>query len=345
MSIQKDCKYNRKLKNYQYGQLLFTEFISSQKRKFINRFSFVGDPAFKMRQQKLFLTYLFQHGYAGVTSPLLLAPNDINQLIKPLLNQDQIEIINKRIVIGVAPLLFDYNDELEKGIGFSRLRATTRTITNLDVNQHNTALCRFGFDWETGFKRWLPWAQQYAEASIIARKKILISDGKLIFYNGDNTELQSIADQLYDVDTNVVTIKGETIQTFLDMNNQPTQNEVEKQFQQKGYKLELGSNEKVNDIYDLLPKIRKEAYYLNGERHNANFKVGDRNITDEFVHDNSHFKLLEKDMLNELEIFVEDYYDKFGIRLTIMNHIDIIEKEQAEAQGDENATTDNQETI
>lgn len=309
----------------EYRFFQFQKFMTLRKQEFINSVKFEGDKDFTLAKQRIFLKLLFEFGYAGVVNP--------EKIVKSKITDEQLDIINilefdlKNIVkkelgshvpIAVFPTHWNENERVIKGTGVTAPRHNLGKKT-YQIDETNTAIAHFNQNHLSGYWWWLIPAYISSSTDLVIKKRLSLIDAKLVNNKVNNTFRNVNYDNIYDMESSFLELAPNQKSMS---GSEANEINIERMLDNKLKKLDLSNGETINDLLEFMKEHEKKIFAEQGKRTNTNEGKNERSITQDFQAMEVHYRILENEMKDQMEMFIDSYEKVFGIRLTLISKID-----------------------
>ena len=309
----------------------FRKYLLKREQEFIGSFRFEGDDNFPRKVQRAFLKNLFRYGYGGVIniakySKKKLSTDDQKMIDLMGINYDDIikTITEPNLAVAVFPFMWDANER--------PLKATAITAPRHNINKRNyiidhedSAMCAYDSEGNSGWWWWLIPAYQTSSADLAIKKRLSLIDAKLV-NNKVNNSIRNIKyESVYQMDQSFLDLAP--MQSSMTRDNDASDIDIMKMLDTKLMKLDLSNGETINDLLSFVAMYEKTIFTRMGKRVNNNETNNERSITKDFEASEIHWKRLEAELKDQMDIFVEDYKKVFNKDLKVVCLNDIVQEE------------------
>lgn len=313
----------------------FIKFMDLREQEFIASFRFEGDDEFTKEKQRAFLKLCFRYGYSGIINVESLVrgkiTSEVNEAIDilevPLKDLVAKELGNK-IPVAVLPATWDINERVFQGTGVTLAKHNIGRKT-YNVSQADTAMLQFNNNGMSGYFWWFLPAYIHATGHTVIKKRLTMLDGKLVNNKVNNVNRGIQYDSVYKVDDSFLEL-APTQKSMSGSENSDI--DVAKMLDTKLKRLDISNGETVNDLLTFIEGYEKAIMTAQGVRTNTNEGKQERSISMDFESMEVHWRKIEKDIKDFLEIFTNDYKRIFGKELTVISLVDETIKELNEKE-------------
>lgn len=303
----------------------FIKFMDLREQEFLASFSFEGDDEFTREKQRAFLKLCFRYGYAGIVDTERLIrgkiATEVNEAIDilevPLKDLVTKELGNK-IPVAVLPSTWDINERVFQGTGVTLAKHNVGRKT-YQVSQADTAMLHFNNNGMSGYFWWFLPAYIHATGHTVIKKRLTMLDGKLVNNKVNNVNRGVQYDSVYKVDDSYLELAPSQESMT---GSKSSDIDISKMLDTKLKRLDISNGETVNDLLAFMEKYEQVVMTSQGIRTNTNQGKQERSISMDFESMEVHWRKIEKDIKDFLDIFVRDYKRIFNKDLKVISLVD-----------------------
>lgn len=325
-----------------YRSQVFIQVMENVEQAFVNSYRFEGDDAFTLAKQRIFLKTWFRHGQAGMINSARLIMDNLSKEVKidivRLLNEDDVKVNSLMVIdntthipVMVAANRIDIDDRMITGTGSTVFRNNT-TPRSFRVSRDNTAFAVFNSNWKSGWVVFFPMAYMFASGDAVLKKKLGLLDTKLVNNKVNNTVRNINYDTIYKINSSFLELApSQGSYNAEGMNSSKI--DISKMLDTKLAKADFSNGEKIGELIDFICRHRDMWYKELGMRREMGQNAGsDRSIMQDYDSEEIHYRTIEQEYEDQLNLFCEDYKRVFGREIRLVKKSEEINSELEEKQ-------------